>query len=79
MTRPVKITLISISSAVVLFAITAIIFNAMQADVDEAAIKKDADEKASDLIDNLDSSFDDESDSSMNVNDTILSQPQPQP
>ena len=71
MTRPVKITLISISSAIVLFAITAIIFNSMQADVDEAAIKKDADEKASDLIDNLDSSFDDESDSSMNVNDTI--------
>lgn len=75
MTRPVKIILISVGSAIALFAITAIIFKSMQADVDEAAIKKDADEKASDLIDNLDSSFDDESDSSMNVNDTILPQP----
>lgn len=70
MTKPVKITIISLVATVVIFITVAMIFNYSQAEVDEAAIKKDADEKATDLIDNIDSSFED-TDTSNAETDTL--------
>lgn len=65
MTKPVKITMIC-------FGAIALSFTSCSAtEVDEAAIKKDADEKADDLLHSIDASFEENSDSLQSNIDTI--------